>query len=545
MSNYKFKGRVLNEYFKGVDGVKIDIIYWQGNVTNNSVNSQIGSKIISTTTDIDGRWNIEITSQFQILTQNANFPFTFTFSKTGLETKIIKNPRIESGGVINFTDLKTYIDPNIGGILNINKQYKSGFWKVTSLSQEFQTILDTQMDNLMQFIKNHPNNTRLTIESSESLPGNSDNEPTSPTFNDTLNRGVLATKRANDLKAYVLQKLNSLSPSYPGVTIPNITINTTIIGKEKWRDDIVNNELMKTEKDEEDNPITNPAFLNRYKKDQWVKLYANLIRPNTDCFDNGYLIFDMSTYAHACNGAVYEVCANGIPLKRDDGKPFASLNNNNIYYPSRYTPAEKAASNREQYLNENGIRIELFQLDIYDNASPITQYHLITLAVNETNNPTSNAGRFKEVRERQVFPTPTTPIPINQKPIVWLLGGGRYNRFIIDSQLFREIKSSSGQELIRFTVRCTGISNSSGIPYNDKNYGVNCHPGVGDFQIYKLIQGSNNTLIVEFTSDKLPGKTPANRDELLWIFTFDPCTNRLEINPDVFSSTSLSNIPAE
>jgi hypothetical protein len=550
-NSYKFHGRLLDVSGRGVDNVKIDVTYWQGfpkksAQEKDSVNSQIGPKLISTTSDKNGRWQIEITTTNQLILNNKDFPFVFTFTKEGLEALSIKNPRIGKNNDINFTDLPSTIDPVKGGYLSLQKQYKSGFWKVTSLPQEAQDILNVQMDNLMQFLKNNPGNTKITIKSSESLPGNADREPTSKTFNSSLARGVLAQKRSDDLKLYILNKLTSLSPTYPGVTIPNIIVEKPIIGKEKWPDEAKNNELIKTEKDEEGNPITNPALLSRYSKEQWVKIYAELQRPNTDCFNNGYLAFDVSVNEHRCNASVYEVYVNNILLKRDDGKPFASLNNNWI------NPDNEVF--RNGYALVNKVPLAYFDLDLYDNARPKSSYHYQTGG----GRPDRSPGRFQMYTEEQTFPTPTTPIPPVQIPTVQLNGGARYNRFLITPQMFKSIKESSGKETLRFTIKCVGINAGAGardIAYVDGDvgsegwrigYGIDCHPGLGDFTLYMLKPDSNSTLKVLYTTDKLAGKTPAKRGEELWLFTFDPCTLTItERNEDVFNSTSLSSATKE
>jgi hypothetical protein len=436
MGSYKFYGKLTDVLGQPISNVQINVIYRvgvmkQAGQTTDSINHTIGPQKASTISGKYGDWEIGITTQKgsgDIIFNNKDYPVTFTFTKEGLETIFIKNPPIGKDGRIDFYNLPSTIDPIKGGILSLQKQYKSGFWKISSLSQETQETLDKQMDNLMQFLKNNPGNTKITIKSSESLPGNADNEPTSPTFKQSLNRGVLADKRAKDLKAYILNKLNSLLSTYPDVTIPNITVETPNIGKEKWRDDTVNNELMKTEKDEEGNPITNPALLKRYTKEQWVKIYAELRVPKTDCFNNGYLAFDISVESHRCNASVFELSVNGVLLKRDDGKPFASLNNNWI------NPDYDLFKNG--YLRENKVPLQYFDLDLYDNARPKSGYHYTTGG----GRPDKSAGRFKLYKEEQTFPTPTTPIPAIQVPTVELNGGTRYNRFIITPQMFKSIK---------------------------------------------------------------------------------------------------------
>jgi hypothetical protein len=156
-NSYKFHGRLLDVSGRGVDNVKIDVTYWQGfpkksAQEKDSINSQIGPKLISTTSDTFGRWQIEIITTNQLILNNKDFPTTFTFSKEGLEAISVKNPRIGKNNDINFTDLPSTIDPVKGGYLSLQKQYKSGFWKVTSLPQEAQDVLNVQMDNLMQFL---------------------------------------------------------------------------------------------------------------------------------------------------------------------------------------------------------------------------------------------------------------------------------------------------------------------------------------------------------------------------------------------------------
>lgn len=228
----QFKGQVVDSQGNKIEGVKITItgIDVPANTT--------------TLTDVNGDWLITI--------KTAVDPkdITITFSKPGLETTSIKNPQ-------QTAVLPGYIDPEKGGILDLAGGYPSGKYKVTSLPQELQDIINKEIEDIYTFAKNNPNNIKLEIESSESQVPNTDNEGTNKDF--TI-PGSLAEARAQDLEKYVNDKLNTLyaseiNPTFPKPVVMLGSINR--IGDVTW-----------------DGVNTND---DKYTKDQYTRVKASIV----------------------------------------------------------------------------------------------------------------------------------------------------------------------------------------------------------------------------------------------------------------------------
>jgi hypothetical protein len=496
MNRKQYSGRCRGSNDEVLSGVTVTVTYTvvRGNEVSNSFVIQ-NSK--STTTDAQGYFYFTLdTNVNQFISRTDTYPIIFTFTKPGLETRVIKNPRSEEFN----PEFNTYIDPKNGGSFKLEDQYESGKWLVASLPQKTKDTLDQELNDLYEFIKTNPRNNIITILSSESKPTNRDlesileNGQVNPDYDKVLPQRALAKKRASNLQEYIIKYLNlkSSTDNNPNFILPDIIINNPIIGKTEY------------------NPSKgDKATDQKYKEEQWVSLQAELRIKKTGCLGNGIIIFDVNYEGseHTCNAAVYKVYANGHPLKRDDGADFASLNNNS---PSGYYGAKD-------------------QLSPWDNVHSGYQF---------SSDYNKTRGRFKILYTGDIFPTPTTPIPIDQKPYTGGGGGLRFNRFIITPDLFSKIKDPNN-ELIKFTIECTGMKIGN-VTYNDPGYKYDCHPGVASYYVYLLNPDSNNKLIVTYESGRLNGTTPNKRNETLDLFEFDPCNNILvNKNRDVFN-----NIPS-
>ena len=496
----KYSGRCRGSNGEILSGVTVTVTY--NIVLGTAVSNQsLKQNSQSTTTDAQGYFYFTLdTKDNNFISQTDTFPIIFTFTKPGLETRVIKNPRTSVTGEFN-PEFNTYIDPQNGGSFKLEDQYESGKWLVASLSQKTKDTLDQELNDLYEFIKTNPRNNVITILSSESKPTNRDLEPTlengqpNPSYDKTLPERALAKKRANNLKEYIIKYLNlkSSTDNNPNFILPDIIINNPIIGLTEY-------EPSKGDK----------ATDQKYKNEQWVSLQAELRNKKTGCLGNGIIIFDI-TYEgsdHTCNSTVYKIYANGHLLSRDDGKDFASLNNAD---PTDYTSVSSISQ--------------------FDNVS--SKYHK-----KDYTTSTTTKGRFKQLFEGDIFPTPTTPTPLPQIPGAVGRGGYRYNRFIITPEMFPQIKNPQ-DELIKFNIECVGITINN-VPYKDPSWGYDCHIGAGSFYLYLLNPDPNGNLVVTYESGKLTGATPSNRNSNLYIFTFDPCTNTItDKNQNVFN-----NIPA-
>ena len=233
----QFKGQVVDNQGNKLEGVKITITGLE--VPPNT----------TTLTDANGNWLITIKTSID--PKNI----TITYSKSGFETSSINNPQ-------QTAELPGYIDPVNGGILDLSKDYPLGKYKVTSLSQEIQDVINKEIEDAYNFAKNNPNNVKLEIESSESQVPNIDNEGTNKDF--TI-PGSLAEARAQDLEKYINDKFNTLyanevNPTYPKPVVVLGDINR--IGDVVW-----------------DGVNTND---DKYTKDQYTRVKANIVSKTSE-----------------------------------------------------------------------------------------------------------------------------------------------------------------------------------------------------------------------------------------------------------------------
>lgn len=459
----------------------------------------------TTITDENGKWLITLTESIE------SKDVTVTFTKYGLESRQVTNPQPTE-------ILNTFIDPEKGGTLDLQGLYESGTYLVTSLTEESKSVLDQELEDLFQFIKNHPDNTKITITSSESQVTNNDNED-----GDGINRtdefrktpGSLAKARAEALQKYVdnfLDKKYTANPSLDLKLKPIIEFgDITRVGGELWerfyapdpknpnilkqieRPDIIaeNEKLLKQYNSSSLNPddkITRTADLPKYKQDQYTRITVGVKHEPTiinECYA-GNLVFDVmyitpggihrytqppGGVSHDCDSALFLVTANGILLKRDDGNAYASMNNKigkdgksptswlETHTEGLFSPtvSEKFIDEVRQYDN---VYSGYHEYDIYKDIPGAATVR--KAAYNEF--VTASFGRFypKNVGEE-------ISLDLNNKPKVKWGAGERFNRFIIDSSTLNKIVAGlpDNKKIIEFSLTCvnssTGIDDYNGI----------------------------------------------------------------------------------
>ena len=233
----QFKGQVFDSNGNKLSGVKVTITGTE--VPPNQ----------STTTDVNGNWLI--TLKVDIDPKDVNV----TFSKPGLETTSIKNPQ-------QTATLPGYIDPEKGGTLDLAGDYPSGKWKVTSLSQETQDVINKEINDAYAFATTNIGNFKLEIESSESQVPNADNEGTNKNFSKP---GSLAKARAEALQEYINDKINIL---YAKETNPSFQKPTIVLGKIDRVGDVAWDQI--------------DANADKYTKDQYTRVKADFINKTPD-----------------------------------------------------------------------------------------------------------------------------------------------------------------------------------------------------------------------------------------------------------------------
>jgi len=450
----------------------------------------------STTTDKDGNWIISLKEDV-----NPN-DVTILFSKSGYKSKEVTNPEPTEF----FEEL---IDPKKGGSLELQSLFESGKWKFSSLSGDDKAVLDHELDDLFQFIKLNPQNVQIKIRSSESQVPNADRENTGRDFSEP---GSLAKARGESLKKYIEDEINKKIEADTNIQNkdnfrPEFVLNEediTKVGRYPWERDNpevqAENELLKQQEG-----VSKSSDLKKYKKDQYVAVDVTLIRQPKDCTSVN-LVFDVMYVGkgHVCNSATYQFTANGEILLRDDGANFASLNN-------------AVSDSTKLGIDKN-----------------VKNYENITINYNKAlkGAERENLGRFKILDEGD-------PFPINDEtpPSVGKIGGHRFNRFIIPSDLLKKLTAGKEEKIIKFKIGCINPSN-----YNGPYWGYDCHQGIGSFVVYR-IDIKDNVMTVIKTSKILNGKTPGSRGQFIDLFEYNLCDDNISnLNTQIFSTEAINSV---
>jgi hypothetical protein len=482
----------------------------------------------STTTDNDGNWSIS-------LKEDVNpKDVTILFSKSGYKSKQVTNPEPTEF----FEEL---IDPKTGGSLKLQSLFGSGKWKVESLSGEDKDVLDHELEDLFQFIKSTtPQNVQIKIRSSESQVPNADRENTGKDFREP---GSLAKARGESLKKYIEEEINKKINNDTGIQnkenyrpIFNYTEDDiTRVGDKLWER---GNPQVQAENDllKQQEGVSNSADLSKYKKDQYVAVDVTLINTQKDCAAANLFLFVMyltqdlgGKGGHNCNSALYQLYANDELLYRNDGKDYASLNNNidiDAGNPNDPGSAPKKYNNRQE---------EKYNKDLkkYDN--------LVT-RINR-----KNYGLSKKLPSLVALERGDTFLPSAREyiepPIVT---SQRYNTFFLDSNTLKRLTAGKpdNEKIIRFGITCYNPTNWE----SPENWGYGCHKGAGSFKLIKVEEDKKNKRLftVSVATDIYNGVTPRfPSSEPTWLLDYNLCETdpkkAITFNPDLLKEAESSN----
>lgn len=314
----------------------------------------------------------------------------------------------------------------------------------------------------------------ITIEAGESQIPNTDREQ----GNIPVGSGVLARARQTTINNFLTRSIGELVTTGVLPQMPTFNFTEPVIGATPWvgtpfcpansTDSQQRGECKQRYND--GIATTYKNYKARYDAEQYVRVIVVIsqgIKPTTtgttslECSTNMIIELNYESGNHICDSSVYQLYANGILLLRDDGKDYASLNN--------YTPNEQV-----------GKRIHGLTLDK-------------SVELQKYDNNLGNAG------------------------------GKRYNKFIITSEMAKEFLKGD-KKTITVSAKCynpanyyeDGKDNMLGIGKAEtKAWGYDCHTDVGKIKVTNAAGQ-----VKKFT----PKKTPNKRDEVVTMFTFDPCT---------------------
>jgi hypothetical protein len=226
-------------------------------------------------------------------------------------------------------------DPVSTLVIDKNVQFPAGYWSEKYLT----SALGSEVVKIQEYLKQGTGKMYLVsvnIESGESQIPNVDAEsggkPVEPLY--------LATKRNETIKNYITQQLQSFVDQKLLANVPTFNIDQPKIGATPWvgtpfcskgstpeqqRGECVKN--YRTGK-----ATTYKSFNNKYLSEQYVRVVIKLeeLTGMKKCLDDMTIQVNYTDLSkkHTCNSSIYEIYLNGIKLFRDDGKPYASLNNN-------------------------------------------------------------------------------------------------------------------------------------------------------------------------------------------------------------------------
>jgi hypothetical protein len=214
----RFSGKLLDTNGKAIDGVRI--VLKSGTFTQETLTDKTGTFNITTPSDINSS------------------DTTLTFSKSGLTLYKIKNPQPTGA----YTPSEPIIDSINGGELNLKGGFAAGKYLITSLSSNIQEQLYWELFNVLEFIKENPDNYNIIIEASESTITNYDREEFledgSPNPNwagptGTFNTPALPAKSLSEKRYQSLKKYIEDFSKENGSQIPTIKSNILVGGNKE------------------------------------------------------------------------------------------------------------------------------------------------------------------------------------------------------------------------------------------------------------------------------------------------------------------------
>ena len=233
--------------------------------------------------------------------------------------------------------LTEVVSPDPVTSLNIDKnvQFPAGYWSEKYLT----STLGPEVEKVKKYLKTGVGKIYLvsvTIESGESQLPNVDAEdgskPVKPLY--------LAIKRNESIQKYITDQLQSFVNDKLLMSLPKFKVAQPKIGAtpfvgtpfcvqgstdEQQRGDCV-------KKYRAGKTTTYKTYADKYLTEQYVRVTLKLeeLTGMKKCLDNMVIEVNYTDLSkqHTCNSAIYEIYLNDIKLIRNDGKGYASLNNN-------------------------------------------------------------------------------------------------------------------------------------------------------------------------------------------------------------------------
>lgn len=246
----------------------------------------------------------------------------------------------EKKEILNLYNLINEQDDVAREPLSIDKDIKfpTGFHSVKYL-----TDLVPEIEKIVEYLKTSKGKTfvvNVELSSGESQIPNNDRETNEE---DGKTEGWLAQRRQTSITTYITDQLKSFVDQGLLASLPEFTINPIQIGQTPWVGQTFKQpngeKYLCTEKQKRAGCVkkylackqtTCKDIAEKYASEQYIRVKIVIkeeISKKKKCLDNMTIEVNYNRGDHNCNSAVYKIFINDIQLTRDDGKPFASLNN--------------------------------------------------------------------------------------------------------------------------------------------------------------------------------------------------------------------------
>lgn len=364
--------------------------------------------------------------------------------------------------------------PSSGITIDRRIIFPAGYYNESYVSEPLTEV--TQQ--ISSFLTQNPTNryiVSITLESGESQIPNTDREQ----GNIPVEPGVLARARQATINSFLTRSIGELVTSGVLPQMPTFNLTEPVIGATPWVGtpfcpDNATDAQQRGECKRKYNAgieTTYSDYKSKYDAEQYVRVIVVVSQGITptptgttslECTTNMVIELNYESGNHICDSSVYQLYVNYV---NEDSKPLLRDDGKNYASLNNYTPKEQVGK------RTHGLTLDKsLELQKYDN----------------------NLG----------------------KP-----GGKRYNKFIITSEMAKEFLSGD-KKTITVSAKCYNPTN-----YNEdgkdnnantgKAWGYDCHTDVGKIKVTNAAGQ-----VKKFT----PKKTPNKRDEVVTMFTFDPCT---------------------
>jgi hypothetical protein len=212
-------------------------------------------------------------------------------------------------------------------------------------SEKYLKDLVPEVEKITQYLKSGKGGAFLVgveMSSGESQIPNSDVETKN---SEGTTQGWLAQQRQTSITKYITDQLQGFVEQKLLLSLPTFTINPIAIGETPWVGQTFiqpnGEKYVCTEKEKLAGCITKyracrastcKDLASKYASEQYIRVKLTLkeLTSQKQCLDNMVIEVNYTKGNHTCNSAVYKISINDILLKREDGQPFASLNNDTV-----------------------------------------------------------------------------------------------------------------------------------------------------------------------------------------------------------------------